>query len=1340
MNILESKNKLSAALKAFIIGTLLMVIVLIPNIIKNGGYFIYGGDYLYQQVPFNIHAVETVRSHTIGWDWLTDLGSSFIGSYSFYLLGSPFFWLMSLFPSGFCAALMPFIIAVKTGTASMTSYIYIRRYTKTDTAAHMGALLYAFSGFQLFNIVFNHFHDVTALFPLLILSFDMLVKENKKGFFAVMTAIMAITNYFFFYGIVVFIILYYIIRCVSKSFEFSFKNFLNIAFEAITGVMISAVLLVPSVLEVISNPRVSGIINGTDAVNYSDNSIIPKIIQSMFIIPDTPSRAQLFQSELNSNNWASVSLFIPFFAIIGVASYICKNKKSWITRLLEICFIAACIPLFNSMFYMFNAVYYARWFYMPILFMSIATVICIEDQTDLMPGIKIQAAGLVVLALTGLLPRSLKSGDSWVGNEFAESGDTSETIKAAAMSGVPETFYRNVGLGVLCVLILYYIIKKHNKDLLKKLFICVMASIMVVSVIYLEIASQRLTVDNYKQNVIEYTPELDDDGTFFRINNLNYTAKNYNLVWDLNSIQMFHSIVPGSVSDFYKETTGKHRMMESNYDETQYPLFGLLSVKYVFNGSTGDDLNVEFYPSELVDGYELYDKQNCMYIYENKHFVPMGFMFNYSISQSRLDEYLDSHEFKDSAQKYTYKQLIMMRALVLSDDDAYRYSTVLPEIPDEMLDDLDEQSFYKDCDERAETSCSEFTYDENGFKASIQSDQDQLVFFSVPYHKGWSASVNGEKASVITADYGLTAVKVSKGDNIVEFTFETPGLSAGIYITIAGCLIFLIYLVINVINRKYKVQFGVIDDKKLKKAADFFMSDSYSRLLYIILFAISVAVPVVIIFCHENWRDEGQSWLMAKDLSIAGLLNDAKYEGHPVLWHLILMPFAKAGLPFTTMNFISAAICAVGSYFLIFKVRLNNLFKTLMVLTPFALYWFPVVSRSYSLCFMFICILMYLYPIRKKHLILYGIIIALTFNTHILMAGLCGGLVILELIDIIKGIRMTKKADFKELICMSIAALGALFVFVLLMNSMSANGQVKAKTDLTEIIDNVLSLNLLNLCVNFLNTYKAASIVIISACLAFVVILVLLIEHPRAFIVYISGIGFIVAVSLFVYGASQQKAALIFPAAALTSVILQTEKPKKKRNMKSGSTAVPTDKIFNTINCLLLIINIIGVGGSKLYYDIQYTFSYAESVAQYLSENISEESTLICVPDEMTAAVKSYAPSYKFWSIFENKEISFTTWTNERKKNFDMFEDQLESIEGETDAETMDMKLDLICSLIPENIRQNDFYIILESQYIDSDISRYTGEMNYELIYDYREHDSTKKSFCDERFYIFRVR
>ena len=47
--------------------------------------------------------------------------------------------------------------------------------------------------------------------------------------------------------------------------------------------------------------------------------------------------------------------------------------------MLIICFFCAVIPGLNAMFQLFNWAYYARWYYMMVLILVLATVKCFED-------------------------------------------------------------------------------------------------------------------------------------------------------------------------------------------------------------------------------------------------------------------------------------------------------------------------------------------------------------------------------------------------------------------------------------------------------------------------------------------------------------------------------------------------------------------------------------------------------------------------------------------------------------------------------------------------------------------------------------------------------------------------------------------------------------------------------------------------------------------------------------------------------------------------------------------------------------------------------------------------
>lgn len=130
----DSKPK-EKYLLLFAVAFIGMMISFIPSMIVNKGIFLYYGDFNSQQMMFYQHCHDAVRSGNMGWDWGTDLGSSFIGSYAFYLLGSPFFWLTTLFPSGAVPYLIPWLLALKTAIAAITAYAYIRFLLTTQAPA-----------------------------------------------------------------------------------------------------------------------------------------------------------------------------------------------------------------------------------------------------------------------------------------------------------------------------------------------------------------------------------------------------------------------------------------------------------------------------------------------------------------------------------------------------------------------------------------------------------------------------------------------------------------------------------------------------------------------------------------------------------------------------------------------------------------------------------------------------------------------------------------------------------------------------------------------------------------------------------------------------------------------------------------------------------------------------------------------------------------------------------------------------------------------------------------------------------------------------------------------------
>ena len=559
----------------------------------------------------------------------------------------------------------------------------------------------------------------------------------------------------------------------------------------------ASVILLPTFLLISGANRLGDTLCGIHLLSYEDYTIIPKLIQSIFIMPDPLSGAALFKSPDGRNTWTVVSLYLPMFTITGVVVYIKNNSREWISTLLKICFIIMLVPVLNSAFSMFNSQYYARWFFMPALIMCLATAKSIDLEYDFKYGIKVEAIGVCALAAIACLPDKVDVEPADLSEMLNPSVQFDKVVKFFSMSPVPEVFWQYVAFALISLMFVWIYDHEKNKDkkILKKISAVMIAFVIITYSVHINNAVFQLGVDGdewYKASV-GFTPEIEDYDTF-RVMHTNNNDSNFSMIWGYMNAGCYHSVESNESDEFFYQVQGNPRVMHSDYYAQDYPICGLLSVKYMFNAATDDDLNVEIFPFR-VKGYSLYDKQGMYYIYKNDHYVPLGFMYDYCISDYDLERYLNGNVEAES--KYQYKKLAMMRALVLDQSDIEKYKDYIEPVPKKLLYGLDENTYFSDCDDRKSESCYSFQYDSKGFRAKINTERKGLVYFSVPCSDGWTAKVNGKDVEIIKAHYGLTAVAVENGENSIEFTYNTPGLKEGIIISILSISLWGIYMIIN---------------------------------------------------------------------------------------------------------------------------------------------------------------------------------------------------------------------------------------------------------------------------------------------------------------------------------------------------------------------------------------------------------------------------------------------------------------------------------------------------------------------------------------------------------------
>ncbi len=772
LNSLQKPDTKKTVLLSAIFAAAVALFIFLPFLIVDKGFFLYCGDYNSQQLPFYVHVQQFIKDGGGTWDWSADLGTSVVNAYSFYNLGSPFLWLTMPFPSTWLPYLMVPLFMLKFGAIAAAACLYLQRYAKTSAMPIVVSVVYAFCGFNIYNIFFNHMLDPVVFFPLMLWAMDNLVLEKKTGWFALFVGLALLNSYFFFIGNVVFLLIYFTIQCLFGSYRFSLRGFLQVGAEAILGVGIGMALALPSVLSLMDNPRTDSFLSGMNVVLYWHVQQIPAILSSLIVPPDPPYLPNVFTE--GAIKWTSMSAYLPIFSIAGVAAYFRSKRGGWLKILLITSLVMALIPILNSSFFAFNSSYYARWFYMPILMMCLASLHALEDkEIDLAFGLKFAVVITALWGLLGLIPTEV------------------EEITRIGLGQYTSKFWLTWGTAMLGILAFVFVwhFARQKKQFAAILLGTVMAFSVIYSVIHISLGKfpQWDGDQYYVQQQYEGSAQLElpDDIGFYRIDTYE-TYDNLGIWLNKSSLQTFHSVVTPSILEFYPRL-GVKRDVSSKPEPEYYALRGLLSARYTIVPLADREIFEAEDPGAL--GWTYLGAQGPFALYENDNFLPLGFTYDAFIPMTTLESVAEED-----------RAALLLRGIGLSPGQIAAYSGLFSEEIGFSYDAVNYDQYVQDVAALRQTASPSTEADSSGFRVNITLDQENLVCFSVPYDSGFTATVDGQEVEVLQVSGGMMAVYASAGSHEIVFRYQTPGFVLGLFIS-GGCVLLLV--VYWVISRRY---------------------------------------------------------------------------------------------------------------------------------------------------------------------------------------------------------------------------------------------------------------------------------------------------------------------------------------------------------------------------------------------------------------------------------------------------------------------------------------------------------------------------------------------------------
>jgi len=425
-------------------------------------------------------------------------------------------------------------------------------------------------------------------------------------------------------------------------------------------------------------------------------------------------------------------------------------------------------------------------------------------------------------------------------------------------------------------------------------------------------------------------------------------------------------------------------------------------------------------------------------------------------------------------------------------------------------------------------------------------------------------------------------------------------------------------------------------------------------------------LSIVVIMNHEPWRDEAQAWLISRDSqSLSELFHWMGYEGTPALWHLLLYPFAQAGLPYGSMAVIHLLLSVLSAFLLLSFSPFSQTHKTLAVFGYFLFFEYNVIARSYVLVLVFLFLVASLYRYRFSRPVVYALPIALLANTTVHSLVIAGTLALAYLWEI-------RKADERKWASGALCLMFAGCIVSLL--------QILPPADLNPITASWhLDLSARNLGgfshavlgafvpipqwkTAFWNTrlfYALTPTMAILGIPVFLLSLCYFLRKPIPLFIYLLSNTGLFAIIFLKHRGSLRHHGLIFILFLFCIWIAHQYSDSRTGFFRTlnGLTHKTLMKIFTIILSLHLV-----AAGTAIFFELKYDFSAARKAAEYLSRNgLDNERNLVAAfPAYAAAPVLPFLTQIRKFYYLEYEDLgSFLIWNRHYALNAKLPIDQI---------------------------------------------------------------------------------
>ena len=682
------------------------------------------------------------------WSWNFFLGNNFWASKSYQLLGDIFAYVALLIKTHVYNRVL-IVTLLKYIISSLTFFIYLSNRSKSTMIRLIGALAYAFSSYILRFTEQPFFMTFYALIPIYLIGVERIIAKKRPYLFILIVSLLLVTNYYLFYTLTIFSLLYFIFRSIElkqdlKTFILKLSTFIS---YYLVGVGMTMFIILPSFYSIIGNPRIGNL--NFNFWSYPELTNYFNVLMS-YVLPMQSTLGGLFVSHyynLESYIWTGslIALLLP-------QVFLGKNENKISYRVLfGVFFTILIFPVGSSILHGFSEPS-LRWQFMIVIFSIIATLPFIENPDRINKKLLYITGSVYVVLIFSMYFIYIYLFPQEVSLDFNQ-------IKIFAVYAlVYGTF----------ILLLSGTLK------LKTWYPVILVALVVFEYTFTTyIAFNRPSAKSFSWDTInkvetvlggnrelqEYLLSLDSEEEFYRVY-VPYESVywvfslNMNLIYDFMDSKTYDTTYQTSNNDLFKMIRNEN--FYNWFVELKDPeILDFVGTKYALVRSS-DEL-----PHQ---NYELIDIYNYLEVYRNLNY--RGVFKSYD----KVMSYGDFDQIKDTALINTY---------VIANED--KVDSIRKNIGQtfEPLDIKVAQKY------------------PNMLLARSNNQNQVFVVSNIPYDTGWQVTINDIEVETYSTNGGFISFSIPSGGGDIKMYFMPSGFKIGVTISVLFVILFGLFIGFN---------------------------------------------------------------------------------------------------------------------------------------------------------------------------------------------------------------------------------------------------------------------------------------------------------------------------------------------------------------------------------------------------------------------------------------------------------------------------------------------------------------------------------------------------------------